>query len=1636
MSNQPHSHDFGQSVAGLVRGQVQGWGQVPESQIGIEAQDNNHFSGTIVKVATYNANSLFSSNRLSGRKHLKDLSSKGVVIAVQDCRLDEKRFRKLCGIFKSNINHNQRLFATYSEGPGGTCFIFPVKSYKKIYTVKALGKNCLIISYKDHNDANISICNYYGKAGGSNALTTTKLEEIANEFDQIKQLRPSTQFFVVGDFNVSPNKITHFKVMENLLCLRMGLVSYLNPSRYTRFPIGKQGFVQKRSTLDYIYGPPELKNLVKASSIASHEMDSDHALQYINIHKSKTNRELYFPDDIFDNVNGEAIVEGILYNKCMSLGMIGGSPDEFMQDNFSPTMYLDVVDTIVRETMRYTKRSRAKSRKEINEIDNRIQELWEPINNPNPASMVNQVNKRNLLIRERQIMIDKLEARHSENVLNNFLTNSDRHSSYHFRKNAFKKIPASIEALKLPNGRITVNTQELHEMTYKYFKSRFIPRRHAPLNQEDMDRDNTPSITDKIRDSIPKKIMSYELHQAINRTKNGSSPGPDGVTGRLLKFIHQKIPKTMLLLMQYFNNNGTEDFNLRLLKIIQKPDKNNYLNLKSWRPISLINTITKLYESIMYARLVYMLKNDKQTSFGTFVCENTAYQVGKSTHDAYRELRDMTAQSILNNEDELMVLSLDMSSAFDVIQRDFMENLLKRMNLPDHFLESLFRHFKTVRAKIKGQNTPEFLIKSGVPQGSALSGLLFILCLAVILRTISNEAGISPIKRSGIKKKQHNFLREIGLPESTWSVIISYADDTNSCIQPKIEEFQKVTNSFHMWTEPSGLELNEGKSELQALSCSSEKIDQLIEQIGNPEIKNTSKKLTRFLGHYRVPTAKDSMAEVQKSVGVAAYKLGLLKKFQMTTYHGRLVNANSLVMPIARYALYGLQNPWEMYKKKKFDKLQSTFDNYVKPVLKGHARYQKIKNGGGGCVSMFHLIITTYTYFLKKLITPTTMHYCKVRAVLVPFYIEPELLPLGGKKLWKIASSAFTRAKLPFWASMCQMFASFFKRPTTFAEILKQCISDTNFHDIDPEASAALYNRQVSENIVTLRNYEWRMHLRQAPYLGHWIRHHEYQCGDRCDNINRIPSTDVLKGTVTSFCVKDLNTLRMEMNVILTPTQHQEIRIHIKKYFADVITHATLPVDEDDFKYQFKQIDLAPRFYNAINDGKTGSTKITNIIMKDVEKGTKEIFRKWSMEKRILDTNTKIQSMYDALRPEEGETSAEIVLLERKVASLELHSIAYSERRWIVNKQKDIWFKEEHDSTLITRGMRMLQSLTVSPHARDKALKLLTGNFLTNARLSHINNTIQDPHRKCSICGDPQSDEAKHYFLLCRMIKGLMQAFIEIIQDMITPKCSWFDGKKWQFNTVERFPSDVERLVFFQDLPPEIRGCGKVLSQQIFTTLLCIQSIVYNFRRRKLFRPDNKYILSQISEAISMQEHIKANSTIPMFMEKLKRNPKGGTYYTILYDTLDKKTNEHLIPLQDALLQTRVKHIRSAVFVYASTCYEQHKNSVRARLYTDTERRTHDRLVEKIIFKRTELFNHNQNCSVADCAECVNNIFIHRINQNVLELIKKRNPPVQFNDFIESLRYKRIFNVVIQQDFKKYKLNLEHLKVFDDIRKF
>ena len=578
------------------------------------------------------------------------------------------------------------------------------------------------------------------------------------------------------------------------------------------------------------------------------------------------------------------------------------------------------------------------------------------------------------------------------------------------------------------------------------------------------------------------------------------------------------------------------------------------------------------------------------------------------------------------------------------------------------------------------------------------------------------------------------------------------------------------------------------------------------------------------------------------------------------------------------------------------------------------------------------------------------------------------------------------------------------------------------------------YNKEVSSNTISVRNYEWRNHLRQAPFLGHWIRYHdpEGECQHSCENENQIPTKSMFHD-YSVFCIKDLYTIRHEMNILIDANEHHLIRLHIKKHFSELIYKVKVTRSADEYKSAVRKIDIAPRLFNALNDGKTGTSKVSNIIYQDIEKGTPEVFYKWGMTKQIIKTKRRIVALQQALRPEEGETSDQIEDEFDKLKGLKENSIPYSERRWIINPALDTWTSQEHDDTLITRGMRMLNSLTVSPRTKDAALKMLTGNFVSNLQRAYIDKATPDPYRKCALCGEKNSDYARHYMLQCSTSEKIMELFFKIVQEITVPKCSWFQGSRWRLNSIKRYPSDIERLTFFMDLPPEIRQCGSMLSKQIFTTLLCIQDTINNFRRRGVYRPDQRYLISQVQQQIETQEHICNKSTIFGFTQVLQSNLAP---IQIQYNNPSNDINQFMAPLQDIVVQLRVNQIISAVNVHLTESYIQHKHSIRARLYTEREERKYDRLVSIFIHQRYQRNEHRQDCKILDCQICCTNNMLYRAYEGLVDKLKKDNPVMDFTTFSESLLYKRVFKILIQQDHAKYGHSLENLKIFDIVRKF
>ena len=172
---------------------------------------------------------------------------------------------------------------------------------------------------------------------------------------------------------------------------------------------------------------------------------------------------------------------------------------------------------------------------------------------------------------------------------------------------------------------------------------------------------------------------------------------------------------------------------------------------------------------------------------------------------------------------KLVAMELDLEAAFDSTEHDFIKEMLKRMNFPKSLSDSLMRHYGSVKSKVKNQDTDIFDITRGVPQGSALSGLIFILCLAPILCAIESHPALLHPPRQTVRSNSDQYA-SIGIKNDTWDIVIGYADDTRTVIQPIPHDFRIVSGCFAAWEGTSGLKLNEDKTKLVPIACTAEDV--------------------------------------------------------------------------------------------------------------------------------------------------------------------------------------------------------------------------------------------------------------------------------------------------------------------------------------------------------------------------------------------------------------------------------------------------------------------------------------------------------------------------------------------------------------------------------------------------------------------------------------------------------------------------------------------------------------------------------------------------------------------------------------------------------------------------------------------
>ena len=156
-------------------------------------------------------------------------------------------------------------------------------------------------------------------------------------------------------------------------------------------------------------------------------------------------------------------------------------------------------------------------------------------------------------------------------------------------------------------------------------------------------------------------IDEETVRKTIQNLPSKNSCGLDGISSKLIKIIEPAIIKPLTLLINQVLNTGIFPDELKIAKVIPLFKKDDPTLLKNYRPISLLSTIAKVMEKIIFTQLSSYFNEHK------FIFDNQyGFRPKHSTEYAALELVDRIITQMDKKEAPINIF-LDLSKAFDTI---------------------------------------------------------------------------------------------------------------------------------------------------------------------------------------------------------------------------------------------------------------------------------------------------------------------------------------------------------------------------------------------------------------------------------------------------------------------------------------------------------------------------------------------------------------------------------------------------------------------------------------------------------------------------------------------------------------------------------------------------------------------------------------------------------------------------------------------------------------------------------------------------------------------------------------------------------------------------------------------------------
>ena len=267
------------------------------------------------------------------------------------------------------------------------------------------------------------------------------------------------------------------------------------------------------------------------------------------------------------------------------------------------------------------------------------------------------------------------------------------------------------------NKKIAATEEEQVKIVPEYFKKMLAPEgKESNILEFPPHKMVTPFTAD-------------EIAKAAKKLKDGKSPGPDKVELELIKYAPIELHKEIATIFNKVAETGepVTELVLGLLRPLQKPGKAKGPP-ENLRPIILLFVLRKILTICLIDRTWDCLKQHIPP-------DQAAYQPGRGTTEQVFAIKILAEKAIISQDYNIYLLLLDMSKAFDTVNRKILfEELQEILDEDEMYLISVLNNRPKIQVKIGNKIGDAFETLVGIMQGDVLSAILFILYLSKCLK--------------------------------------------------------------------------------------------------------------------------------------------------------------------------------------------------------------------------------------------------------------------------------------------------------------------------------------------------------------------------------------------------------------------------------------------------------------------------------------------------------------------------------------------------------------------------------------------------------------------------------------------------------------------------------------------------------------------------------------------------------------------------------------------------------------------------------------------------------------------------------------------------------------------------------------